>query len=115
MPGSAREPSDTLNREVLASEGVQTTAGQWLVEQGLDWGRDYGAFEPQSLIDTVAAIEAEAVAAERARLRALVEGLPLMEGRAHKIKSGENKGMYEVDLFLPLLHVLAALEGPDAR
>ena len=76
------------------------------------YGRDVG---PDIWLTDLDAIEAEAVAAERARLRALVEGLPLMEGRAHKIKSGENKGMYEVDLFLPLLPVLAALEEPDAR
>jgi len=61
-------------------------------------------------LDDVVAIEAEAVAAERARLRALVEGLP-----DASIWS-EWTDAYEVfDYLVGRAAVLAALEEPDAR
>jgi len=73
----------------------------------IEW-TGYRASDVDRLNARLAAIEAEAVAAERARLRALVEGLP---GYFDPRYSGQ----YEVKGLLLRTAVLAALEEPDAR
>ena len=73
----------------------------------IEW-TGYRASDVDRLNARLAAIEAEAVAAERARLRALVEGLP---GYFDPRYSGQ----YEVKGLLLRAAVLAALEEPDAR
>ena len=83
MPGSARE-------RLIGMEQYNSRSFHLITEEAIE------------------AVEAEAVAAERARLRALVEGLP---GYLDPRYSGQ----YEVKGLLLRTAVLAELEGPDAR
>jgi len=62
------------------------------------------------ILEELDAVEAEAVAAERARLRALVEGLRVLMREMF----GKSDDLTITDL-IDRAAVLAALEGPDAR
>ena len=73
-------------------------------------------------LDDVVAIEAEAVAAERARLREVVEGIQVAASLMERHAANDPLVLVRVsretfrDLIVqPLAAVLAALEGPDAR
>ena len=62
---------DGIDRDALAAEGVRTERGLWLVEQALDWAQDYGAFEVESFVASIAEVEREA----RDRSTPSVDGL----------------------------------------
>jgi len=76
----------------------------------IEW-TGYRASDVDRLNARLAAIEAEAVAAERARLRALVEGLESQPGRVEWDAALRPSTV----VYLDRAAVLAALEEPDAR
>jgi len=93
MPGSAREPIDYHGEAWLSMSSY---------EYDHSWERE-GCPGCKHNAD----VAAEAVAAERARLRALVLGAHMFEGCGGMGCTEERND--------ELAFVLAALEGPDAR
>ena len=108
MPGSAREPIDYHGEAWLSMSSY---------EYDHSWERE-GCPGCKHNAD----VAAEAVAAERARLRALVEGIQVAASLMERHAANDPLVLVRVsretfrDLIVqPLAAVLAALEGPDAR
>jgi len=94
MPGSARE---RLEHTYSTIDDEAAPIAAWQFAAQLD------------------AIEAEAITAERARLREVVEGLPRSVTTIYWAKGTSLAGATTEYPMLELSAVLAALEEPDAR